>query len=74
MKKKLSPEQSDKLLSILKERFEKNKMRHQDIEWAKVETKLEAAAGKLCSLHEMEGTGGEPDVVGHDKKTGEERC
>ena len=59
------------LLSILKARFEKNIHRHKDIEWPKVHPKLEANADKLWSLSEMERTGGEPDVVGHDKKTGE---
>src|ERR1700761_9108788 len=71
MQKELSPEQLDELLSILKVRFEKNIPRHKDIEWAKVQSKLEANPGKLWSLNEMERTGGEPDVVGHDKKTGE---
>jgi hypothetical protein len=72
-KKKLSPEQSEALLSGLKARFEKNKNRHTGIEWAKVQAKLDPAqAGeKLWSLNEMEITGGEPDVIGHDKKTGE---
>ena len=70
-KKKLSSEQSDSLLKILKTRFEKNRNRHKDIEWVKVQAKLEANPGKLWSLEEMEATGGEPDVVGYDKKTGE---
>ncbi|WP_411824603.1 DUF4256 domain-containing protein [Leptospira sp. 'Mane'] len=70
-KKKLSPEQRDELLKTLKARFEKNMKRHKGIEWAKVQTKLEAHTDKLWSLHEMEITGGEPDVVGHDQKTGE---
>jgi len=70
-KKKLSPELRDALLSTLKARFEKNKSRHKGLEWTKVQAKLEAAAEKLWSLHEMESTGGEPDVVGYDKKTGE---
>lgn len=70
-KKKLSPGQSEELLKALKARFEKNMNRHKGIEWAKVQAKLEANAGKLWSLNEMEETGGEPDVVGHDKKTGE---
>src|SRR5882757_6244280 len=70
-KKKLSPKQSEELLSALKARFEKNKNRHQGLEWAKVQAKLEANADKLWSLNEMERTGGEPDVIGHDKKTGE---
>ena len=71
MKKKLSPPQHDELLKTLKTRFEKNMNRHKGIEWAKVQVKLEAKPEKLWSLHEMERTGGEPDVVGHDKKTGE---
>ncbi len=70
-KKKLSSEQSKELLGILKARFEKNINRHNGIEWAKVQTKLQASTEKLWSLNEMETTGGEPDVVGHDKKTGE---
>lgn len=70
-KKKLPAEQSAALMSTLKARFEKNKNRHKGIEWNKVESKLKTAAGKLWSLNEMERTGGEPDVVGHDKKTGE---
>ncbi len=69
--KKLSPHQRDELLSILKNRFEKNKSRHKGLEWANVRVKLEANLGKLWSLHEMELTGGEPDVVGYDRKTGE---
>jgi len=70
-KKKLSAAESEKLLGILKARFEKNMSRHKGIEWAKVQAKLEANAEKLLSLSEMERTGGEPDVVGQDKKTGE---
>ena len=70
-KKELSPEQRKELLSALKARFEKNKNRHKRLEWAKVQVKLEANAEKLWSLNEMERTGGEPDVVGHDKKTSE---
>ena len=70
-KKDLSPKQREELLSILKARFEKNMDRHQGLKWAEVQAKLEANAEKLWSLHEMERTGGEPDVVGHDKKTGE---
>jgi uncharacterized protein DUF4256 len=69
--KKLSSEQRETLLKTLKTRFEKNMKRHKDLEWAKVQTKLESNAEKLWSLNEMERTGGEPDVVGHDKKTGE---
>lgn len=70
-KNKLSAEQRAELLSTLKVRFEKNKNRHKGIEWATVQAKLEANAEKLWSLYEMERTDGEPDVVGHDKKTGE---
>ncbi len=70
-KKKLSSEQRAELLKVLKSRFEKNMKRHKGIEWAKVQAKLEANSEKLWSLHEMEETGGEPDVVAHDKKTGE---
>ncbi|HLK03555.1 MAG TPA: DUF4256 domain-containing protein [Candidatus Acidoferrum sp.] len=70
-KKGLSAEQRKELLGVLKVRFEKNKSRHPSLEWAKVQAKLEANADKLWSLHEMEKTGGEPDVVGYDKKTGE---
>jgi hypothetical protein len=70
-KKELSPEQRAELLSVLKARFEKNMDRHTGLEWAKVQTRLEANAEKLWSLNEMERTGGEPDVVGHDTKTGE---
>jgi uncharacterized protein DUF4256 len=70
-KKKLSSEQREELLRALKARFEKNMNRHKGLEWAKVKAKLEANTEKLWSLNEMERTGGEPDVVGHDKKTGE---
>ena len=70
-KKKLSAEQHSALLKALKARFEKNKSRHQGLEWAKVQSKLEASIQKLWSLGIMEETGGEPDVVGHDKKTDE---
>jgi hypothetical protein len=70
-KKKLSSEERDELLSTLRTRFERNMKRHKGLEWAKVQGKLEANAEKLWSLNEMEITGGEPDVVGHDKKTGE---
>jgi len=77
-KKQLSPKQSEELLKVLRVRFEKNKNRHKGLEWAKVQAKLEACLSgrqanpeKLWSLDEMEITGGEPDVVGHDKKTGE---
>ncbi len=68
---KSSPVQSESLLATLKARFEKNMSRHQGLDWAKVKAKLEALPDKLWSLSEMERTGGEPDVVGHDKKTGE---
>jgi hypothetical protein len=70
-KKELSPEQLKELLGTLKARFEKNMNRHKGLEWAQVQAKLEANAEKLWSFSEMERTGGEPDVVGHDKKTGE---
>jgi uncharacterized protein DUF4256 len=70
-KMKLSAEQRSALLKALKARFEKNLNRHKGLEWAKVEAKLEANPEKLWSLNEMETTGGEPDVVGFDKKTGE---
>lgn len=70
-KKQLSSEQSQELLKVLKARFEKNMNRHKGIEWAKVQTKLENNPQKLWSLNEMEATGGEPDVVGHDAKTSE---
>jgi len=70
-KKELSPEQREGLLKILKARFEKNMNRHQGFEWANVQAKLEAHTEKLWSLHEMERTGGEPDVVDYDNKTGE---
>ena len=70
-KKNLSPEQREDLLRTLKARFEKNMNRHEGHEWAKVQAKLEANTEKLWSLNEMERTGGEPDVVGYDKKTGE---
>src|SRR2546423_4344505 len=70
-KRKLSPEQQKELLKALKARFEKNMNHHKGLEWAKVQAKLEANAEKLWSLHEMERTGGEPDVVGQDRKTGE---
>lgn len=71
IKKKLSPEQQQELLKTLRGRFEKNMNRHKGIEWAKIQVKLEANPEKLWSLNEMENTGGEPDVVAHDKKTGE---
>ena len=71
MKKELLPKQREELLRTLKTRFEKNMSRHRGLEWAKVQAKLEVNAEKLWSLNEMERTGGEPDIVGHDKKTGE---
>ncbi len=67
----LSPEKRQELLRALKARFEKNMNRHQGLEWTQVQAKLEANAEKLWSLNEMERTGGEPDVIGHDNKTGE---
>jgi hypothetical protein len=70
-RKTLSLEQREELLGALKARFEKNMNRHKGLEWARVKAKLEAKMEKLWSLSEMERTGGEPDVVGHDKKTGE---
>jgi uncharacterized protein DUF4256 len=70
-KKELSPKQREELLRALKARFEKNMSRHKSLDWSKVQAKLEANPEKLWSLNEMERTGGEPDVVGHDKKTGE---
>ncbi len=70
-KKELSLEQREELLRALKTRFEKNMNRHKGLAWAKVKAKLEANPEKLWSLNEMERTGGEPDVVGRDKKTGE---
>jgi hypothetical protein len=69
-KKELSPEKREELLRALKARFEKNMNRHKGLEWAKVKTKLEAKTEQLWSLNEMERTGGEPDVVLYDKKTG----
>jgi hypothetical protein len=70
-KKDLPQEQRKQLLKVLKARFEKNMNRHKGLEWAKVQAKLEASPSKLWSLDEMEATGGEPDVVGYDKKTDE---
>jgi uncharacterized protein DUF4256 len=71
IKRDLSPEQRKELLRVLKPRFEKNMNRHKGLEWDKVQAKLEANAEKLWSLNEMEKTGGEPDIVAHDKTTGE---
>ena len=70
-KKALSPQQRKELLGALQARFEKNMNRHQGLEWSKVQAKLEANAEKLWSIDQMERTGGEPDVVGHDRATGE---
>ena len=74
-KKELSPEQGEELLRVLNERFTKNMNRHKDLDWAKVQAKLEACLSgntqKLWSLNEMERSGGEPDVVGYDKKADE---
>jgi hypothetical protein len=70
-KKELSKEQCEELLRVLKTRFEKNMNRHNGLEWDKLKAKLESNTEKLWSLNEMETTGGEPDVVGHDKKTDE---
>lgn len=70
-KKKLSPEESAALINTLKTRFEKNIKRHKGIEWSAAQKKLEASPAKLWSLFEMENTGGEPDVVGYDKKNNE---
>lgn len=70
-KKELSTSQTEELLNTLKERFEKNKPRHQGMEWTKVQARLETMPEKLWSLDEMEISGGEPDVIGHDKNTGE---
>ena len=67
----LSPEQGEELLKTLKVRFEKNMNRHKNLEWPKIQAKLEAHPEKLSSLHAMESTGGEPDIAGYDKKTGE---
>jgi hypothetical protein len=69
--KELSPKQREELLRASQARFEQNVNRHDSLEWAKVQTNLEVKAEKLWSLNEMESTGGEPDVVGYDKKTGE---
>lgn len=71
VKKELPQKQSEELLKALKTRFEKNMQRHKGVDWAKVQAKLEANPEKLWSLNEMERTGGEPDVIGYDKKTGE---
>ncbi len=70
-KKELTSKEREELLGTLRTRFEKNRGRHKEIEWADVQARLEAGQGKLCSLTDMEETGGEPDVVGQDKQTGE---
>ena len=70
-KRKLSPEQREEILGTLKARFEKNMNRHEGLEWAKVQAKLETNTEKLWSLNEMERTGGEPDVIVHDNKSDE---
>jgi hypothetical protein len=70
-KRELSPEQREELLRSLKARFEKNMNRHEGFEWSRIQAKLEVITEKLWSLNEMEITGGEPDVVGYDKETGE---
>src|SRR5277367_947183 len=70
-KKELSPKQREELLGALKARFEKNLNRHKGLDWAKAQARLEAKPEKLWSLQEMERTGGEPDVAGQDKKSGE---
>src|SRR5512138_1473030 len=67
----ISRKQGEELLRVLQARFEKNMDRHAGLEWTKVQARLEANMDRLWSLHEMERTGGEPDVVGHDQKTGE---
>ncbi len=71
MKKQLSPSQREELLCTLRNRFDQHRSRHQDLEWSKLQARLEAHPDKLISLHEMNATGGEPDVVRLDKKTGE---
>ena len=71
IRKELSQEQGEELLTTLKARFEKNMNRHKGLEWSKIQAKLEGHPEKLSSLHAMESTGGEPDVVDYDKKTGE---
>src|SRR5688572_27030508 len=70
-KKESSPEQGEELLKTLQARFGQNMNRHKGLEWSRVEARLKANAEKLRALHAMETTGGEPDVVGHDKMTGE---
>lgn len=70
-KRELLPEQYEELMTVLKARFEKNRNRHEEMDWEKVKAKLDADMDKLWSINEMERTGGEPDVVGKDAKTGE---
>lgn len=70
-KRELSAEQGRELIGVLKNRFEKNRTRHSSLAWVNVQSRMEASPAKLWSLHEMERTGGEPDVVGRDEKTGE---
>lgn len=70
-KKELSPKERDELINTLRERFKENANRHKNLEWTKVESRLKSNIEKLWSLNEMEKTGGEPDVVGHDPKAGE---
>ncbi len=70
-KKELTSKQREELISALKSRFEKNRNRHKDLTWSNVQARLEVNPGKLWTLNEMENTGGEPDVVGYDKKSGE---
>ncbi|HTP68332.1 MAG TPA: DUF4256 domain-containing protein [Dongiaceae bacterium] len=70
-RKELSPKQCEELLAALRVRFQKNMSRHKSLDWAPIQARLETNTQKLWSLNEMERTGGEPDVVGHDKKTGE---
>jgi hypothetical protein len=70
-KKELSPKEREELFGVLQARFEKHRSRHEGLEWARVKARLEANPEKLWSLHEMERTGGEPDVVGADPQTGE---
>src|SRR5262245_5780466 len=72
--KSMKAEEREELLGTLKARFEKNMNRHEGLEWARIQARLEANTEKLRSLHEMESTGGEPDVVGHDRKTGAYIC
>lgn len=71
IERKLSAEQRDELLNVLKERFDKNMHRHENLEWEKIVSKLAESDDKLWSLYEMERTGGEPDVVDYDESTGE---